>query len=174
MPASTSCDHNAQYGNECVTATQAAPWINNSFKKYAINTAGEAAALIATIGKESGDLKYAHHHFGTPQVGKGTRNMQMAKFNVEYAQSIQAIGDQVAAAHGDAGKILEILIGYGDYDFGSAAWHLVTQCPNVRSGLVSGSDDGWDKYVACIGASPGDGRLDYWHRAVAALEVKTS
>ena len=173
MPTSKTCNKTAQYSNECVTAAQAVPWINNSFKTYGITTAGEAAGLIATMGKESGEFKYARHHFGDPQVGQGTRNMQMANFNLEYAQSIPAIKEEVLAANGDAGKILEILVSNGDYDFGSAAWFLTTHCPHLRSGLASGTDEGWDAYVSWIGASPDDGRLDYWHKALKVLEVKT-
>ncbi|KAL9127807.1 MAG: hypothetical protein Q9217_003391 [Psora testacea] len=174
MSTTKSCTANSHSGDECVTAHEAAPWINHSFQTYGITTAGEAAGLIATIGKESGDFLYARHHFGAPQVGQGTRNMQMPNFNIMYAQSIPAIKDQVAAANGDAGKTLEILVSYGDYDFGSAAWFLTTYCQQVRSGLASGGDDGWNAYVTCLGASPGDGRLDYWHRAVQALGAKTT
>ena len=156
-----------------MTATQAAPWISDSFANYGITTLGEAAGIIATIAQESGDCKYARHHFGPIQAGQGTRNMQMPNYNLKYAQSIPAIQSQVAAANGDIGKILEILLSYGDYDFGSAAWFLTTQCANVRSQLASGSESGWEAYVTCIGADKNDGRLNYWHSATRALGVKS-
>ncbi|KAL9638704.1 MAG: hypothetical protein Q9164_001377 [Protoblastenia rupestris] len=98
---------NTDYSDECVTATQAAPWINNPFKAYGITVAGETAGVIATMGKESGEFKCARHHFGSPSFGQGTRNMQSAKFNLEYAQSTTAIKDQVASVNGHAGRILE-------------------------------------------------------------------
>ena len=102
------------------------------------------------------------------------RAKQSAKFKLEYAQSTIAIKDQVAAVNGHAGRILEIYVSHIDLDLGSAAWFLTTKCPGVRGGLVSGSDEAWYAYVTCIDASPDDGRLNYWHKAVLTLGVKTS
>ena len=98
----------------------------------------------------------------------------MPNLNAEYLASIPELKGQAEAVKGDAGKVLTLLMKYGDYDFGSAAWFLVTKCKDTVKGLESGKQEGWDNYVTCVGASPGDGRLEYWKKAVKALSVDRS
>ena len=97
--------------------------------------------------------------------------MQSPDFNVEYAESIDAISDEVAEANGDKGKILDLLVANEEYDFGSGAWFLTTQCEdNVREQLQSGSEEGWEAYITdCVGTEANEDRKGYWEAAVEAL-----
>lgn len=102
--------------------------------------------------------------------------MQSPAYNIKYAMSIPALGpylEQVQTS--DVVAVLDLLIKYTNYDFGSAAWFLTSQCDqNVRSGLQSGSAAGFSAYIACIGTTETSDRAAYYQRAVTALGVTTS
>ena len=122
---------------------------------------------------ETGDFKYNVNIFpGRP--GQGTRNMQSAKFNEQYAQSIPALSAKVAAAKGTSNPnaIRDLLTANDDLDFGSAAWFLKTQCaPDVIKGLASGTLAGWQAYVkVCVDTDPIP-RQAHYERAMKALSV---
>ena len=102
--------------------------------------------------------------------------MQMPAYNLMYAQSIPALAPYLEKVQtSDAAAILGLLIRYTNYDFGSAAWFLTSQCDeSVRSGLQSGSGAGFSAYMACIGTTETSDRGAYYQRAVTALGVTTS
>lgn len=177
-PQSGSCE-NAPRPSECRTAAQALVPIVNSINQYAVNTREEMAAIISLMAFESGDFKYR-----TPvnQVsGKGCRNMQSATFNILYAQSIPSLATSVQAITQGAtvtslsptqlNQVLAKLTDNDDYDFGSAAWFLTSQCSaTIRKGLQTGGRAGWLAYVSnCIGTTPTNDREAYYLRAVTAL-----
>ncbi|KAI4177982.1 MAG: hypothetical protein LQ343_000066 [Gyalolechia ehrenbergii] len=171
VPKANTCE-GAPFPQECKTADEAAPFINESFRTYAIESPGEAAAVIAIMAFESGDFKYNVNHFpGTP--GQGTRNMQSPQFNLKYAQSIPGLKDKLATAGSDPKAVLALLTANGEYDFGSGAWFLTTQCSDtVRAGLKSGSLVGWQAYITeCIQTTATPERLAYWQRAANAMTV---
>ena len=173
-PKSSSCA-NADFPSECRTATQAVGPITASFATYGLNTPGEQAAILSTMAFESDDFQYQISHFpGTP--GQGTRNMQSPKYNLMYAQSIPALGPYLQKTDiSDPNAVLDLLTTYIDYDFGSAAWFLTSQCDqSVRGGLQSGSAAGFSAYIACIGTAETSDRNAYYQRAVTALGVTTS
>ena len=173
-PKSSSCA-NAAFPSECRTATQAAGPITASFATYGLNTPGEQAAILSTMAFESDDFQYQISHFpGTP--GQGTRNMQSPKYNLMYAQSIPALGPYLQKTDtSDPKAVVDLLTTYINYDFGSAAWFLTSQCDqSVRSGLQSGSAAGFSAYIACIGTTETSDRNAYYQRAVTALGVTTS
>lgn len=97
--------------------------------------------------------------------------MQSPTYNLKYAKSLGKIRDKVAAAKGDKGQILDLLLADKEYDFGSGAWFLTTQCKDgVREKLQSGSVEGWEGYVTgCVGTQANEGRKGYWKKAVEAL-----
>lgn len=97
--------------------------------------------------------------------------MQSPDFNAEYAESIEEISDEVAEADGDVVKILDLLLSDEEYDFGSGAWFLTTQCDEaVREQLQSGSEEGWAAYITeCVGTEANEDRKGYWETAVEAL-----
>ena len=179
-PQSKSCDRAKD--DECATAKNAAKFINMSFDQYQIKSPNVAAALIATMCKESGDFKLAHNVFPAPgRPGQGTRNMQSPDFNKKYLKSIlddtkieksDDFKNKAKAAGDDVGKVLEVLNTYGSLDFGSAAWFLSTECKGQIAGLEKGDEAGWDAYVTCVGASAGDGRKEIWKKAIEALKAK--
>ena len=171
VPKANTCA-GATSPQECKTADEATPFINQSFRTYGITSAGEAAAVIGIMAFESGDFKFNVNHFpGTP--GQGTRNMQYPQYNLKYAQSIPALKDKLAAAGTDPKKVLTLLTENGEYDFGSGAWFLTTQCSaTVRAGLKTGSLAGWQAYIKeCIQTTPTPDRQAYWERAAKMMGV---
>ncbi|KAI9848493.1 MAG: hypothetical protein M1838_000493 [Thelocarpon superellum] len=181
-PAANTCT-GAPYADECATAAQAAPYITAGFQTYSITTSGEAAALLSLMAFESGDFKYDKNHFPAPgRPGQGTRNMQSAAFNKEYAASIPSLASQFSslASQGDddtTENAIRQLVLADQYDFASAAWFLTSQCSSaVRSALQgsSGSEgvalQAWQDYISsCVGTSPTSDRQAYWEKAVTAL-----
>ncbi|PYH98869.1 hypothetical protein BO71DRAFT_394826 [Aspergillus ellipticus CBS 707.79] len=170
-PTSNSCD-NPPAAGECATADVAAPNIAKSFDTYHVTSRAEQAAVIALMAFESGDFKYNKNHF--PGVaGQGTRNMQSPTYNSKYASSILALASQLSAVANDPAKLLDLLRANPEYDFGSGAWFLTTQCSaDVRGQLQSGSEDGWKAYISgCVGTEASDDRKQYWERARQALGV---
>lgn len=100
------------------------------------------------------------------------RNMQSPEFNLKYAKSIGAIRDKVAEAKSNKEQILDLLLADKEYDFGSGAWFLTSQCSDdVRKQLQSGSEEGWKAYITqCVGTDANDDRKGYWQKAVEALK----
>ena len=169
-PTSNTCA-GATYPAQCRTATQALPYILQSFETYSITTAGAQAAIISTIALESGDFKYQIHYFPSPNPGQGTRNMQSAQFNLQYATSLQLGAAEQSGPNG----VLDALIGNDAYDFGSAAWFLDTQCgPDVKAGLATGGSPAFTAYLNCIGSAMSPDRQAYWTRATAALGIQAA
>ena len=72
--------------------------------------------------------------------------------------------------------ILKLLVTNDDYDFGSAAWFLRSQCgPATRRGLTNGGLIGWQAYVTdCLGTNITANRQAYYERAAKVLNVRQS
>ncbi|KAF4175259.1 hypothetical protein CNMCM8694_008499 [Aspergillus lentulus] len=168
-PKSKSCA-DAPAPGECATSEQAAVNIAKSFETYKVTSVAEQAAVIGLMAFESLDFEYNRNHF--PGVaGQGTRNMQSPAFNAKYAASLPALADKLEGVSGDPAGVLDLLLSNEEYDFGSGAWFLTTQCSQeVRSELQSGSQAGWEKYISsCVGTDANEERKAYWTRAVQAL-----
>ncbi|KAF3490744.1 uncharacterized protein GIQ15_00261 [Arthroderma uncinatum] len=156
---------------QCRSASQAAEPLIHSFEKYKITSKPEMAAIISLIALESGEFKYQKNVFpGRP--GQGTRNMQMPNFNALYAQSLSGLAAMIGPKFTNVDAVLGLLLSNDDYDFGSAAWFLTTQCtPAVRTALQSGSEDGWSKYLTeCIGTTVTEERKGYWKKAMDSVK----
>ena len=99
--------------------------------------------------------------------------MQSAEFNLKYAQSITALSSQISTAEAAGGDgVLDLLIANDDYDFGSAAWFITTQCSqSVRQQLQEGNAQGWGGYLECIGTTVTSDRTAYYTRATTTLGV---
>lgn len=97
--------------------------------------------------------------------------MQSPTYNNKYAHSIPLIADKVRQAGNDKAQLLDLLLADKEYDFGSGAWFLVSQCSEgVREGLNGGTEEGWEGYVRdCVGTEVSEGRRGYWRRAVEVL-----
>ena len=173
-PTSNTCT-GATHPDECRTAEQALTPILHSFETYKITDPATQAAVLSTIALESGDFKFARHYFPSPNPGQGTRNMQSASLNLKYAQSIPELKDKLAAAPQGGDALVDLLIEYSDYDFGSAAWFLTTQCDKgVVNGLKTPGQAGFKAYLDCIGSEMSDQRTGYYNRALAALGGQNS
>jgi hypothetical protein len=149
---------------------------------YNITHPSELSALLSLIAYETANFQYNTNHFPAPgRAGQGTRNMQMAQYNLLYARSIASLGDQVDAittADGvdglsdDALNAIRALVLPDEYSWGSAAWFLDSQCGDgVRSGLQTGGEAGWEGYLACVGTEATDDRKAVWERANEAFGI---
>lgn len=98
--------------------------------------------------------------------------MQSPAFNALYAASIHALAPKIPQTHDNVTSILDLLLSNDDFDFGSAAWFLTTQCkPDVRAALQNGTQAGWQYYLtSCVGTTVSDERLKYWNLANQALQ----
>ncbi|EEP79744.1 predicted protein [Uncinocarpus reesii 1704] len=170
--AKQNCTDDPKAPGQCRTASQAAEPILRSFSKYNITEKTEMAALVSLMALESGEFKYQKNIYpGRP--GQGTRNMQMPEWNTRYAASIPELKDQLKGpACNDKVKTLDLLLSKDDYDFGSAAWYLTTQCkPDVRKGLQEGTKVGWEKYItSCIQTTVSEERSKYWQSAIKEMK----
>ncbi|RDW88159.1 hypothetical protein BP6252_00191 [Coleophoma cylindrospora] len=178
-PTSNTCS-GATYADECETAAQAAPYLISAMQTYSITSAAEIAALLSLVAYETGDFKYSTNHFPSPgRPGQGTRNMQMATYNLLYAQSISALSTQVAAittATTTAGlsddelNAIRALVLPDQYSWASAAWFYTSQCSSsVRTQVQAGGQAGYEAYLGCVGTTATSDRLAYWTRANTAL-----
>lgn len=97
--------------------------------------------------------------------------MQSPTYNNKYAHSIPLIADKVRQAGNDKGQLLDLLLADKEYDFGSGAWFLVSQCSDVvRESLKERGEEGWEGYVKdCVGTEANEERRGYWKRAVEVL-----
>ena len=196
-PQSNSCV-GTPYPLECRTASQAVSPILSSFDTYQIVSGPEMAALISLITFETADFKYQNNYFpGNPGQGSrlivplslyqtGTkdtpaRNMQSASFNILYARSIPTLASLVAAitegstvgalSATQLNQVRALLTENDDYDFGSAAWFLTTQCSTVvRAELQTGTLAGWQAYITdCIGTTATSDRQSIWETAMQQI-----
>lgn len=175
-PNATEC---ASDNDECRTAEQAAPWIALGMFQHGVFSTKEMAAVISLMAFESVEFQYKHNLFpGRP--GQGTANMQMAKYNLLYAQSIPALKSKVAQYGDDVDKLSDgeknkvlALVTPDQYNFASGPWFLATQCDkSVRDALVKDVDAGFKTYMEdCVGVEVTDDRLAYLERAKKAFHL---
>jgi hypothetical protein len=179
-PTSGSCA-DAPVASECATNAEAAPYLITAMSQYGITSPPEIAALLSLIAYESGDFKYNINHYPAPgRPGQGTRNMQMANYNLMYARSISALSTQLSAITtststsgltDDQLNAIRALVLPDEYSWGSAAWFLTTQCAGTRAALQAGGQAGYSAYLSCVGTSASTDRLAYWTRANTALGI---
>jgi hypothetical protein len=179
-PTSGSCD-NAPAPGECATNGEAAPYLITAMSQYNITSPQEIAALLSLIAFESGDFKYNTNHYPAPgRPGQGTRNMQMANYNLLYARSIPALTSQLNAIttststsglSDDQLNAVRALVLPDEYTWASAAWFLTTQCASSRAAIQAGGQAGYNAYLSCVGTSATTDRLAYWTRANTALGI---
>ncbi|KAK6501033.1 hypothetical protein TWF506_003788 [Arthrobotrys conoides] len=189
-PSSKSCPRENENKNlapkECATAEHAAPFITEAFKKYEINTIGEAAAILSLMMFESGDFQFNTNHFGIegrlPRPGQGTRNQMSPNFIVQYAQSFgstdsikpgitpENINQQTDEVKN---KVLALVLG-DDKTWASGAWFYknYAPCAAIMPALQKTpvSEAAWEAYITkCIETTVTDGRKASFKDAVAAL-----
>ncbi|KAK6596852.1 hypothetical protein H4I96_09504 [Botrytis cinerea] len=158
--ALTDCS-TAPFPAECATLAQAAKGIAIACGSGEF-TAGEIGAMIALMSFES-----------------GTKNMQMAKYNLQYAQSIPALKEPLAkittattvdGLSDDKLNDIRALVLVDEYTWGSTPWFLKTFCDDARKSLRTGTVQGWQAYMTCVGVDPTDpARLAYWTKAKASM-----
>ncbi|KAL2687868.1 hypothetical protein Neosp_005437 [[Neocosmospora] mangrovei] len=174
-PKSVKCDPK---NDECRTAKQAAPFITQGFYDHGIYDVKEMAAVLSLMAFESGDFQYKRNAFpGRP--GQGTANMQMAKFNLLYAQSIPELKEKwgkVKTVDGASNSTLSDLLDdvtQDKYNFASGPWFLTTQCePSVRTSLQKDIDAGFKEYMDCVGVTIDEARTKSINLAKEAFGLK--
>ena len=177
-PNSKSCD-GAPVPDECRTAAQAAGFLPQAFQAYSIYDPAAIAAVLSLIAFESGDFKYNINHFpGTP--GQGTRNMQMAQYNLAYALEVQpdavrkiTTATSVDGLSPEQRNAIRDIVTTDEYTWASGAWFFVRYCKDAQDALLKSPSEGYAKYMQCVGTTMTDERQAYWTRAAAALNVKT-
>lgn len=99
----------------------------------------------------------------------------MPDYNLEYAESIPELADELAAVRDQPDKVLGLLLQDETYDFGSGPWFLTSQCgERVRHALREGGEQGWREYLSqCVGTTVTDARKGYWEQAREALGVSS-
>ncbi|KAH7370550.1 hypothetical protein BKA65DRAFT_385501 [Rhexocercosporidium sp. MPI-PUGE-AT-0058] len=175
-PTSNTCS-GAPFPDECATNIQAAPYLISAMSKYEIWSVPEIAAVLSLIAFETADFKYNTNKFpGRP--GQGTRNMQVATYNLQYAMSIPELAPKLSAIttsssvtglSDDQLNAIRALVLPDEYSWASGAWFLKTQCANIRPALQTGSQAGFEAYMGCVGVTADADRLAYWNRATASF-----
>ncbi|KAI9746079.1 MAG: hypothetical protein M1818_000760 [Claussenomyces sp. TS43310] len=177
-PTSNTCG-GALFADECETAATAGPYLIDAMQKYKIYSPAEIVAILSLVAYETGDFKFSKNHYpGRP--GQGTRNMQMANYNLEYAMSIPALKSAALAIapqstttglSDDQLNQIRALVLSDEYAWASAAWFLTTQCASIRTQLQTGGQSGWEAYLGCVGTTATSDRLAYWTRANTAFGI---
>ncbi|OQO06220.1 hypothetical protein B0A48_08808 [Cryoendolithus antarcticus] len=171
-PSTASCAGSVA-PSERRTAAQAAPWLTYSFSNFGHSAFSTQAALLSLILYETANFTYSINHSpGVP--GQGTRNMQSPAFNLLYAKwlsesctNCRLSAAQVANAEGTGVEALLDLVNGDEFGFGSAAWFLATQCTaDVSAALATGSVEGWQVYMGCVGAEAGGERQKIWESII--------
>lgn len=173
-PKSSSC---AVSTGECRTAEQAASALINAFLKYSIYNMNEVSMVLSLIAFESVDFQFKTNQVpGRP--GQGTSNMQMASFNLMYANSIPELAPKVAAIttakdvtglSNDQLNAIRALVIPDEYNFASGMWFLTTQCASSRAAMQAGGSAGFAAYMSCVGTPVTDDRTAYFVRAQKAF-----
>lgn len=97
-------------------------------------------------------------------------NMLSPIYNKKYTIFIFFLKDKSSQSV-NTGEILNLLLTNKQYNFGSGAWFLTTQCSDdMQTMLQKGDEQGWEEYITgCVRMEASQGRKMYWERAVGAL-----
>jgi LysM repeat protein len=180
-PNAASCAGSTEAS--CRTADQAAPFINQAFAKFGIDSKGEKAALLSLMAFETGGFVFDINKFpGRP--GQGTRNLMMFPFILKYAFETPEVAPKVAqvapgvTANTDPNSVapdtqnaIRALVLGDDLSFASASWFLKTKCDaRFSSDLKSGTQASYESYLTgCIGTTVTPERIAGFQKAIAAL-----
>lgn len=167
---------------ECRTPEQAGPFLLFAMNKYSIMHPLEISAIMATISTESVNLQYKTNQF-PKRAGQGTSNMQMYKFNYEFAKTIPELAEPLSNIEStkenmtnpsnETKNAVRALVIQDAYNFQTGPWYYTTKCcEKIKAKLrnPSTTDEGFNEYsLNCIGVeSTEDGRREAFGRAKAA------
>jgi hypothetical protein len=179
-PGTASCP-GTDLNQECRNTEQVARALVRSFIDYGIYHPNQMAAITSLMAFESLDFKFKRNQ-NPEHYGQGTANQQSAQYNLLYAKSIPELEPLVREfASADAmtpdqkTSMLTAIIADDQWNFGTGAWFITSQCPDVLDQLASNADAGFDAYMVCIGIPLEGGidpkRTEYWNNAKAAFKV---
>ncbi|RKP37281.1 hypothetical protein BJ085DRAFT_11434, partial [Dimargaris cristalligena] len=143
---------------ECTVPETAVGLLNDSFKEYNVNSAGQQAALIAIMNFESSGFAYKTN-LNPDNHGQGTYSQMQYPAIEGYVLSVPALKtkyDSLTKTVTDENtlkdEVLKLAIA-DQYVFGAAAWYLKKsgKCDeSVWSALDKGDDAGFTKYIQCV------------------------
>ncbi len=80
-PNSSTCEGDS-FPEECKTASQITPFINEGLARYGVTHPGEIAALLSLMAFETGDFKFNKNHFPEPgRPGQGSKLIPYSHFS---------------------------------------------------------------------------------------------
>ncbi|KAJ1877994.1 hypothetical protein LPJ57_003655 [Coemansia sp. RSA 486] len=175
---SDSCS-SASFPDECATNKQALPAINAALAKYGVTKRSEVVAVISLMAFESSNWLYNTNHW-PGRAGQGTRNMQMANFNQEYAttlhpeQAAAVLASSADPTSDDTVNALRALVLNDNDSFGSGFWYLVNHASAYHDTgkIAEDSLDSFKDYVQNgVGASWDDARQTIWETVNSAISA---
>jgi hypothetical protein len=181
-PQSASCDPTAQFADECRTNVQAAPFINDAFNQFSLNTVGEQAAVLSLMAFETGQFEFDRNHFPAPgNPGQGTRNLMNFPFIYQYAlnttstaaQAQQIVADPSTATPDQMNAVLALVLP-DELSFASGAWFLKESgggcTDDIVQGLQAATLSGWQNYITtCVGTTVTSDRQSLYETALSVL-----
>lgn len=182
-PETASCDPTAQFADECRTNVQAAPFINDAFNQFGLNTVGEQAAVLSLMAFETGQFKFDRNHFPAPgNPGQGTRNLMNFPFIFQYAVNTTSVAAAAQAAAPDPtnatpdqmNAVLALVL-TDDLSFASGAWFLKESgggCTDaIVQGLQAATLQGWENYITtCVGTTVTSDRQTLYETTLSVLQ----
>ncbi|KAJ6625389.1 hypothetical protein B0H10DRAFT_1783248 [Mycena sp. CBHHK59/15] len=194
MGALADCSSATQFPDECRTAEQAVPFVNQAFKDFNIVTDGEKAALLSLMLFESGGFAFdINHSLNTP--GQGTRNLMTFPFILQYALETPSVADQAKALAGanlqspsaippDTQNAIRALVLGDNLSFASAMWFYKqsgpaqTGCvatPGMVDGLQLATLPGWEQYITnCVFTTVTPDRQALYEKTLNVFLAKTA
>ncbi|KAJ8516215.1 hypothetical protein ONZ45_g6451 [Pleurotus djamor] len=187
-PDMATCDPAIDFPEECRTAEQSAPFVNQGFADFNITTKGEKAAILSLMLFESGNFKFDINHF-PGRAGQGTRNLMTFPFIHQYAvdtpsTSAQALSfgitdpEDPAISNATKNAVRELVLP-DPLSFASGMWFYKASGPEkigctgnqtLVDGLQAETEQGWADYITnCIFTTVTEDRKEVWEKTLAAL-----
>ncbi|KAL0952145.1 hypothetical protein HGRIS_008761 [Hohenbuehelia grisea] len=185
-----SCNALAPFADECRTAEQAAPFVNQAFVDYNITSRGEKAAMLSLMLFESGNFRFDKNHFPAPgRPGQGTRNLMAFPFVHQYAVDSPATREQALSLAGPdptdpkidnatMNAVRELVLGDA-MSFASAMWFYKASGPDrvgctgnktLVDGLVAETRKGWEAFISgCVFTTVTEERAAVWNTTLSVL-----
>ncbi|KAH7016291.1 uncharacterized protein B0I36DRAFT_298607 [Microdochium trichocladiopsis] len=180
-PSSKTCAD----ARQCRTNVQVGTAMVEAFQAYDIYEPVAMASILALIALESVEFRYKRNLQSTNPAqeqefhwGQGTSNMQVYKYNLEFAKSFNKLKGQVIP--GDTmeakNRVLD-LVTADEYNFKSGPWFYAKQadCAPAREaakGVKPNVDDVYQAHMKCVGVDTNnDERRKYWDAAKKAFNL---
>ncbi|KAJ1805120.1 hypothetical protein LPJ56_005448 [Coemansia sp. RSA 2599] len=169
----------ASFPEECATNERALPAINAALQRYGVTKRGEVVAVVSLMAYESASWLYNINHW-PGRAGQGTRNMQMANFNQEYAsflypeQAAEILASAADPASDETANALRELVLNDNDSFGSGFWYLANKAKEYHDTgkIAEDSAEAFKDYVVNgVGAGWDDARQTIWETVNSGISA---